>query len=222
MIILNPIKHFCFIDTMQALQNEFKNDISTDVLILDVANTSKKYDVAYFRKKYPKSKIIAFNQEPLLAEQHQFMHKLFFKFLKDVDEVWDYDERQVDVIKTINSNTQLHILKPYKNWNKYSPVNKDIDILFYGTINEHRKKLLDELKKRYKVIICNGVHGDNLDSFILRSKILLNIHFYYECASQEQARMIRWIGAPCKIISEKSYKNYLNVDEMTYEELLKL
>jgi hypothetical protein len=56
----------------------------------------------------------------------------------------------------------------------------------------------------------------------MRSKILLNIHYYYECALQEQARMIRWIGAPCRIISEKSFKNYLNVEELEYVDMFKL
>lgn len=211
-----------FIDTIQSLQNEFKNDSSNTVLVLDIANTSKKYDVNYFKQKYPNSKIIAFNQEPLLATQHNFMHKKFYKFLKEADEIWDYDEYNVNVIKTINKNTKLHILKPYKNWDKYKPVKKDIDILFYGWVNEHREKLLNKLKEKYNVVILTNTFGDNLDSYILRSKILLNIHYYYECAAQEQARMIRWIGAPCRIISEKSTKNYLNVEELSYEDLFNL
>jgi hypothetical protein len=36
---------------------------------------------------------------------------------------------------------------------------------------------------------------------------------------QEQARMIRWIGAPCRIVSEPSVHNYLGVEEMSWEEL---
>ena len=39
---------------------------------------------------------------------------------------------------------------------------------------------------------------------------------------QEQARMIKWIGAPCRIISEKSWKNYLGVEEYEYEDLFNL
>ena len=39
---------------------------------------------------------------------------------------------------------------------------------------------------------------------------------------QEQARIIRWIGAPCRIVSEKSWKNYLGVEEMNYENLVNL
>ncbi len=58
-----------------------------------------------------------------------------------------------------------------------------------------------------------------LDDYILRSKILLNIHYYYEVSLQEQARMVRWIGAPSRIVSERSITNYLGVEEKSYEEL---
>ena len=56
----------------------------------------------------------------------------------------------------------------------------------------------------------------------MRSKVLLNLHYYYESSMQEQARMIRWIGSPCRIVSEKSFKNYLNVEEFEYKELMNL
>ena len=138
------------------------------------------------------------------------------------DEVWDYDESNFSVLKYIRQDIKLHLLKPYKDWSVYKPVNKDIDILFYGAMNEHRKKVLDELKKKYKVVILNTWDSRVLDSYIVRSKILLNVHYYSDAACQEQARMIRWIGAPCRIVSEKSVKNYLGVEEFDYEDLVKI
>ena len=89
-------------------------------------------------------------------------------------------------------------------------------------MNEHRAKILNELKKKYKVAIIQTWDGRVLDSYIMRSKVLLNLHFYYESSMQEQARMIRWIGSPCRIISEKSHNNYLNVEEINYEDLVNL
>ena len=221
MIIFRLVENFTVRDTEEALKHEFSNDNSNTVIILACSYVSNKYDISYFRKKFPNSKLIAFNQEPFIDKRANFMHKNFYNFLKEADEVWDYDERQVEVIKTINDNVRIHILKPYKDWSSYK-TNKDIDILFYGALNEHREKVLNELKKKYKVVICNGVWGNDLDSYIARSKILLNIHYYYDSSIQEQARMIRWIGAPCRIVSEKSHKNYLNVEEFEYEDLLKL
>ena len=209
-----------FNDTIDSLKNEFKNDISNSIIVCGAHDFSRTQSIETFKKKY--DKVIVFNQEPLTATQRQFMHPNYFMWLKQADEVWDYDEQNIEVLKLIRPDVKLHILKPYKDWSKYKPVVKDIDILFYGSINEHRRAVLDELKKKYKVVILNSFDGNVIDNYIMRSKVLLNIHYYYESSMQEQARMIRWIGSPCRIISEKSWKNYLGVEEMNYEDLCKL
>ena len=215
--------HPAFNDTIDSLRNEFKDDKSNNVIICGAHDFSRTQSIDLYKKKF--DKVIVFNQEPLTATQRQFMHKGYYAWLKQADEVWDYDEQNIEVLKLIRPDVKLHILKPYKDWSKYAPVAKDIDILFYGSMNEHRAKILSELKKKYKVVVFsyqNNQNWNNLDSYILRSKILLNIHFYYESSMQEQARIIRWIGAPCRIVSEKSWKNYLGVEEMNYEDLVNL
>lgn len=212
--------HPAFNDTIDSLKHEFRDDKSNSVIICGAHDLSRTKNFTEYRRKY--GKVIIFNQEPLTAKQRQFMHRNYYAWLKMADEVWDYDELNIKLLNMIRPDVKLHVLKPYKDWGKYSPVEKDIDILFYGTMNDHRKKVLDALKKRYHVEIIKTWNGDELDRYILRSKILLNIHFYNECSRQEQARMIRWIGSPCRIISEKSWKNYLGVEEKTYQELMNL
>ena len=205
--------HPAFNDTIDSLRNEFKYDTTNDVIVCGAHDFSRTQSIDALKKKY--SRVIVFNQEPLTATQRQFMHKGYFAWLKQTDEVWDYDEQNIEVLKLIRPDVKLHILKPYKDWSVYKPVAKDIDILFYGLMNEHRAKILNELKKKYKVAIIQTWDGRVLDSYIMRSKVLLNLHYYYESSMQEQARMIRWIGAPCRIVSEKSHKNYLNVEEIS-------
>lgn len=212
--------HPAFNDTIDSLKNEFKDDKSNNVIICGAHDFSRTQSIDLYKKKF--NKVIVFNQEPLTATQRQFMHKGYFAWLKQADEVWDYDEQNIEILKLIRQDVKLHILKPYKDWSKYAPVAKDIDILFYGSMNEHRAKILSELKKKYKVAIIQTWDGRVLDSYIMRSKVLLNLHYYYESSMQEQARMIRWIGSPCRIISEKSHKNYLGVEEFDYEDLAKL
>ena len=212
--------HPAFNDTIDSLKNEFKDDKSNNVIICGAHDFSRTQSIDLYKKKF--DKVIVFNQEPLTATQRQFMHIGYFAWLKKADEVWDYDEQNIEYIKLIRPDVKLHILKPYKDWSKYAPVAKDIDILFYGSMNEHRAKILNELKKKYKVVILNSWDGRVIDNHIMRSKILLNLHFYYESSMQEQARMIRWIGSPCRIVSEKSHKNYLDVEEMNYEDLVNL
>ena len=212
--------HPAFNDTIDSLKNEFKDDKSNNVIICGAHDFSRTQSIDLYKKKY--DKVIVFNQEPLTATQRQFMHKGYFTWLKQADEVWDYDEQNIEVLKLIRPDVKLHILKPYKDWSKYAPVAKDIDILFYGSMNEHRAKILNELKKKYKVVILNSWDRWVIDNHIMRSKVLLKLHYYYESSMQEQARMIRWIGSPCRIVSEKSWKNYLGVEEFEYEDLMNL
>lgn len=212
--------HPAFNDTLYSLKSEFRDDATNDVIVCGAHDFSKTQSIDSLKRRY--SRVILFNQEPLTATQRRFMHRGYFDWLKQADEVWDYDEKNIELLKMIRPDVELHVLKPYKDWSVYKPVEKDIDILFYGTMNEHRSKILNELKKKHRVVILNSWDGRAIDSHIVRSKILLNIHYYFECAMQEQARMIRWIGAPCRIVSERSWKNYLNVEEFDYEDLRKL
>ena len=56
---------------------------------------------------------------------------------------------------------------------------KDVDVLFYGSMNERRKKIIDKLiDNGMKVKTLFGVYGKERDSWIERSKVVLNHHFY--------------------------------------------
>jgi hypothetical protein len=56
---------------------------------------------------------------------------------------------------------------------------QDIDVLFYGSINERRKRVLDELQALgLAVHAVFGVYGAERDALIARSKLVLNVHFY--------------------------------------------
>lgn len=56
---------------------------------------------------------------------------------------------------------------------------KDIDVLFYGSMNERRARILGELRSRgVHVKHLFDVYGPERDDHISRSKIVLNIHYY--------------------------------------------
>lgn len=78
---------------------------------------------------------------------------------------------------------------------------KDIDILFYGNINNYRKNILKNLSQVYNIKIVEKTFGDELRYYIMRSKLILNIH-YYEDALLEICRIHEAIPYKCKIISE--------------------
>jgi hypothetical protein len=57
--------------------------------------------------------------------------------------------------------------------------NKDIDVLFYGSINERRAEIINELiKTGLRVKTLFGVYGKERDEWIGRSQLVLNHHFY--------------------------------------------
>lgn len=56
---------------------------------------------------------------------------------------------------------------------------KDIDVLFYGSMNERRARVLNELVQAgVKVVHLFGVYGRERDVAIGRSKMVINLHHY--------------------------------------------
>ena len=213
--------------------HEFHDDHTNTLCMLGATDFCDTHDYDSMTKGY--DKVIVFNQEPMAVSHSMCLFDAstggvdkksrYFEWLRRADEVWDYDENNIAFLKTLGINARLHILKPYMDWQLFAPVDKDIDILFVGCVDKwpRRVSVIDFLMRTHNVMVIgmdNPVYGDILDSYILRSKILLNIH----AASilQEQARMVRWIGAPCEIVSEKSAHNYLGVPEKEYWELFLL
>ena len=55
----------------------------------------------------------------------------------------------------------------------------EIDVLFYGSVNERRRKLLAGLEAAgLKVHVAFGVYGRDRDLLIARSKVVLNLHAF--------------------------------------------
>ena len=62
------------------------------------------------------------------------------------------------------------------NFHRYLPnVEKDIEILFIGTLLPRRKKIIDELSQHISITTCNAF-GKDLVYFFNRAKIILNLH----------------------------------------------
>jgi hypothetical protein len=98
--------------------------------------------------------------------------------------------------------------------NIVSPSYTKNDILFYGHMNNRRRRFLSVIQQKYPVKIVNNVYGHELYKHILESKIVLNIHFYQgailetcrinECLSCEKIIM----SEPPNIIDIKNYEYY--------------
>jgi SAM-dependent methyltransferase len=80
--------------------------------------------------------------------------------------------------------------------------NEDIDVLFYGVINERRAKILRELQEwGLNVVAVTGKYGAERDALIARAKLVLNVHFY-ESKILEVSRLSYLLSNRKAVVSE--------------------
>lgn len=85
-------------------------------------------------------------------------------------------------------------------WSEWQ--DRSIPILFYGDISSSRRReALEVLGHRFAVRVETDLFGDQLDSIIRDSKVVVNIH-YYERAQAESPRIFQAVGLGAIVISE--------------------
>ena len=130
-------------------------------------------------------------------------------------QVWDYSLRNIEKWKTIRClRPPVHVplgYVPELSRIQASPT-QDIDVLFYGSLNERRTGILKALKDSgVKVHTVFGVYGKERDELIARSKIVLNIHFY-DAKVFEIVRLSYLLANSKAVVSECSAENELEQD----------
>jgi len=96
--------------------------------------------------------------------------------------VWDYSRRNLDELRRLHPRGDFRHVPlgyvPELTHIEAAPV-QDIDVLFYGSVNERRKRVLAELQALgVAVHAVFGVYGAQRDALIARSRLVLNVHFY--------------------------------------------
>lgn len=140
----------------------------------------------------------------------------FFDILR-THKVVDYQKKNVELMRSIGIEA-WHL--PYGYHEKLErvdqTVDKDIDVLFFGGVNNRRIKILKELEKsglNHK-IITYGCYGDELDEVVARSKIVLNFH--YQDAHPLEVVRINYLLANKKfVITERGWDDE---DNKAYEQ----
>jgi SAM-dependent methyltransferase len=93
--------------------------------------------------------------------------------------VWDYSAANVRRLAALGVRA-LHVPLGYvPELARIAPAVQDIDVLFYGSVNARRQKILDELRARgLKVVTLFGAYGEERDQAIARARVVLSVHFY--------------------------------------------
>lgn len=84
------------------------------------------------------------------------------------------------------------------------PVEEDYDVLFYGDINnERRRACIAELEKVCRVKVVSDLFGPAMVDELRRAKVVVNIH-YYPGALLESTRLWECLSLDCLVVSERS------------------
>ncbi|MBU3550122.1 hypothetical protein ICN13_02055 [Polynucleobacter sp. MWH-Berg-3C6] len=129
-------------------------------------------------KQVPKSTIIV-NTEQIYNDTTSWNSNIFV-WVKNF-EVWDYSELNIEKLKSLGvDRVKLLKIGYQKELRRINmSTNKDIDVLFYGSINERRAEIINGLINRgLRVKTLFGVYGKERDEWIGRSQIVLNHHYY--------------------------------------------
>ncbi len=126
------------------------------------------------------------------------------EILARAESVWDYSPENVAFLAARGIIADLIPVG-------YSPAltgiihsEKDIDILFYGSRNERRTAVLQELHDRgFTVKALFGLYGEQRDSWISRASLVINVH-YYEANLFESVRISYLVNNAIPVLSETS------------------
>lgn len=119
-------------------------------------------------------------------------------------EVWDYSTQNIDCFKEMGLKNIKYLQLGYQK--ELSRIHKspaqDIDVLFYGSINDRRSRILESLKSSgLNVHTSFGVYGKDRDDLIARSKLVLNLH-YYDSEIFEVVRVFYLLANSIPVVGE--------------------
>jgi len=179
------------------------HDSNTFILLIAfqsfLNSPNKKKILKLKRKKYILYQLEQINNK---EKYDKHINKEIEIFMKNALYVLEYNMSNYNNIN--NETNKIFVGVPIiKTENIIDMKKKDIDILFYGTINSYRKKILDRIRDKYNIKILEKSFDKELIEYISRSKIILNIH-YYDDALLELCRIHEAIPYNCRIISEIS------------------
>jgi hypothetical protein len=172
----------------------------------------------------PKDAIL-FNLEQL-DESSSWLTPAYWKLIHR-HSVWEYSHRNLIRFGQLGVTHPVFCGIGYADrLTRIHPHQEDIDVLFYGSPNARRDRVLDDLRRvGLKVVNLFGVYGQRRDNYIARSKIVLNVH-YYESRIFEITRIGFLLANRRFVISENGTDGDLETPYRTglvfcdYEELI--
>merc|ERR1711871_1150060 len=178
----------------------------------------EKFPNKYIIYQLEQSNVGYYNDKnEFIDNNHKTFNKKYIEKLQNAYEVWDYSQENIIFFEKINKSLDKKIKSKYvplcyssylSQFKNYTAIEKTIDILFFGSINKRREKIIHKLQsKGLKIEVYNNLINEEKLKKILSSKIVLNIHFY-EKSLLETHRINFLLANKSFVISEKSRDNF--------------
>lgn len=189
---------------MSALKsNEFDCDFSINQLSTDRINIILGYHLLTHEEGLKNYRYIPYQMEQLHSEEFPFTGNME-KILRGAEDVWDYSRKNIESLDGIGIKAK-HLVPGYHPLLEMVPdaPRKTIDVLFYGSIGDRRRLMLEQIGNICKLKTLFGVYGKKRDKWIARSRINLNIH-HYSTQIFEAVRVSYLLNNKCFVLSEPS------------------
>lgn len=175
-------------------------------LASDRINVVLGYHLLKFDQSLLKCRYIPYQLEQLDTQEGWYSENIR-KLLENAYQVWDYSRENIQFLKSLNIGARHLPIGYHRDLELIKHADqKDVDILFYGSVGERRKAVLDRLNAFANVKVLFGVYEKQRDDCIARSKIILNIH-HYSTKIFEAPRISYLLNNACFVISEGSPVN---------------
>ena len=150
--------------------------------------------------------VILYNSEQI-DDKSTWITAAYIEALKN-SEVWDYNQENVQqLVKRGVTNVKyvpIGYVPELTRIPVFGQAEQDIDVLFYGQINERRKNILEALiAKGLRVEFLTDVYRGERDKYISRAKLVLNMH-YYEAAIFESVRVSYLLANEKAVVAESN------------------
>jgi GR25 family glycosyltransferase involved in LPS biosynthesis len=148
---------------------------------------------------------VAFQMEQSVSTR--WFTEKYFNILENSFAIFDYSLTNIKYLTSNNISAKQIFYMPLSTLSNSvfdSYEEEDVDVLFYGDINnERRKKYIEALREKYSVKVINNLFGEDLAYELSKAKVVVNIHFY-ENALLETTRIYECLSNNKIIVSEKS------------------
>jgi hypothetical protein len=188
-----------------------------------------KVPVLKLRDLYPGRKLVIYQLEQLVGGANNW-HPVARTIdnMRGADEIWEYDGLNgvflgwhgLAYTRLVPMRHARALERSILQRRSATPI--DIDILFYGFVNERRARILQRLQNLFygkvRLLSAFGLFGDELDALIARSKVILNLHSLEPYHRQEQVRIFYPLLNGLCVLSEKSQVNYFGGSVLEFGE----